>query len=94
LTDALKEPVSEAGPLRFHAATALGRIGPDAKEAVPGLVDLLKDKKLGPARRVAAEALGAIGPDAKNAVPALKDAASDGEISDAAAKALSRIQGN
>lgn len=51
---------------------ALGDIGPDAKEAVPFLCDLLKE---GEDRRhwflFAAKSLGQIGPDAKAAIPLL-----------------------
>ena len=48
----------------------LGEIGPEAKPAVPALIETLKkgDIRL---RGPAAEALGKIGPDAKTAIPAL-----------------------
>ena len=48
---------------------ASGRIGA-AKDAVPHLVDLLKDLDAG-VRRAAADALGRIGGEAKAAVPDL-----------------------
>jgi HEAT repeat protein len=60
-------------PSRTHAAIALGKMGPMAKEAVPELVKLLEEApgKSGPIRFHAAAALGQIGSDAKEAVPAL-----------------------
>ena len=58
------------GPIRLIAAEALGRIGPDAKSAIPELIKALS----GPDSRVrseAARALGAIGPAAAAAIPEL-----------------------
>jgi hypothetical protein len=53
---------------RKHAADTLGRLGPAAKDAVPGLAGLLEDPD--PAvRRSAARALGLIGVGAKDAAP-------------------------
>jgi HEAT repeat protein len=49
---------------------ALGKIGRDAKDAVPGLINALKDKEED-VRRDAAAALGRIGPDASAAVVSL-----------------------
>lgn len=49
----------------------LGEMGPDARVAVPALIDALKDEVL---RVAAVDALGDIGPDAKAAVPALMEA--------------------
>ena len=57
---------------RSAAAAALGRIGPAAKGAVPGLTAALKDRHA-QVRYDAAAALGQIGPAAKGAVPALID---------------------
>jgi hypothetical protein len=56
------------------AATALGGIGPEAREAVPALLEALRgsDPSL---TATAAKALGAIGPDAREAVPILKSLA-------------------
>jgi HEAT repeat protein len=88
----LEEPPGKAGPLRFHAATALGQIGRDAKEAVPALVKLLQDNKAGSGRVVVVRALGDIGPGAREAIPALKDARSEVSLRDAADKALAKIQ--
>ena len=58
------------GPIRLIAAEALGRIGPEAKAAVPDLIAALD----GPDSRVRCEAvraLGAIGPDSAPAIPNL-----------------------
>ena len=59
--------------VRSAAAEALGRIGPDAKQAVPALIAALSDDEQEDAlHSAAAEALGLIGPAAKAAVPILK----------------------
>jgi HEAT repeat protein len=55
-----------------NAALALGKIGPDA---VPALIDVLKDSKAEKAWQYAATALKGIGPAAKEAVPVLVDVA-------------------
>jgi HEAT repeat protein len=55
------------------AVLALGRMGPNAKEAVPDLVKLLKTPPNPFARTQIVSALGQIGPEAKAAVPALLD---------------------
>jgi HEAT repeat protein len=60
--------------VRQSAAARLGKIGPDAKTAVPGLSRLLNDDWEG-ARNDAARALGRIGPDAKESVGALIESA-------------------
>ena len=61
---------------RYVVATALARIGPDARAAVPALAVALKDQE--PAvRRHAAQALREIGPDSKVAVPELAAALKD-----------------
>ncbi len=59
---------------RRAAAKGLAEAGPDAKPAVPALIDALKDKDV---RTDAAVALGDIGPAAKDAVEPLRDAVSD-----------------
>ena len=58
------------------AASALGRIGPEAKEAVPALIIALNDQSEG-VRSSAASALGRIRPEAKESVPALIIALND-----------------
>jgi len=72
------------------AAEVLGKIGQDAADAVPALVDMLEDSGI---RKTAAEALGNIGPGAVDAIgdlsSALKD--EDKELRKIAAKALGKI---
>ena len=78
--------------MRGAAARATGEIGPDAKEGVPALVELLKASD--PAVRWnAIWALGRIGPDAKSALPALHDALGDSEALNrgAAADSLRKV---
>jgi HEAT repeat protein len=76
-----------------NALTALGRIGPKAKEAVPALGGLVKGKEEPLAvRSQAAIALGQIGPDAKEAVPALEKALEDRTLAGPAKKALEKIR--
>jgi HEAT repeat protein len=67
LVDVLHDP----DPLlRRHAAQALARIGPDARDAVPDLIVALQDRDE-EVRKNVARALGQIGPEARAAVPAL-----------------------
>lgn len=66
-----REPVHDASAtLRAKAAQALGNLGPDAREAVPALIEALQDPDV---RTDAATALGNIGPDAKEAISALTE---------------------
>ena len=78
---------------QLWAAAELGQIGPEAKAAVPALIDALKDKDDG-VRTAAAWALGRIGPVAKEALPALLDAESDVyfNVSKAAGEAIRKIR--
>jgi len=79
---------------RWKAARALGHLGPQAKEAVPGLVAAVDDEN-GHVRREAIIALGRIGPDAvAAAAPALMRVLEDPDrdIRQAAAMALGRLQ--
>ena len=68
------------------------KIGPEAKEAVPVLIDALKDENIY-VRRRAALVLVKIGPEAKAAVPALIDALKDKDkdVRSNAAEALGEI---
>ncbi len=77
---------------RIHAAVILGHIGSAAKDAVPRLLELVKDPDAG-VRWAAANALGQIGPAAKEAVPHLVELLKDPsqEMRRAAADALGRI---
>jgi HEAT repeat protein len=61
---------------RIFAMAALGRIGPDAKEAVTALMDELRDLEAS-VREAAASALGKIGPHAWKAADGLAKALSD-----------------
>lgn len=81
------------GSQRASAAEALGRIGPEARSAVPHLIRIAQDKKSG-AQDEAIGALGLIGPEARAAVPALKAALHDESIliRVEAAVALGRIE--
>jgi HEAT repeat protein len=89
LTDVVKDGKLD-GETRGAAVAALGNAGPNAKDAVPVLIDVLKGgtrdpkpaknkKATGPAdpnlRVEAALALGDIGPEAQDAVPALEQQA-------------------
>jgi HEAT repeat protein len=55
---------------RLHAGLLLGRMGPEAREAVPTLLELLQDESI-QNRRLAAWTLGYIGQGAVEAIPAL-----------------------
>ena len=60
-------------PVEFAKASALfaiSRMGPNAREAVPALINALTDKQTR-IRHAAADALGKVGPAAMNALPAL-----------------------
>jgi HEAT repeat protein len=78
--------------VRQGAVAALGKYGPDAKEAVPGLARLLAAGDP-TTRQMACEVLGRIGPGAKAAVPALLVLFEDGapELREAAVRACGRI---
>jgi HEAT repeat protein len=81
----LRSPDSNA---RRYAASALGGIGPEAKEAVPALITTLKDQNVD-VRRYAASVLGEIGPPAvPELIAALKD--QDAEVRRHAASALEK----
>lgn len=80
---------------RKRAAQALIRIGPQAKDAVPDLIRMLRSEKDGVMQGLAAYALGAIGPAADDAVPTLADAlgrATGGHMSPGHATARALVQ--
>ena len=55
---------------QIHAGLLLGRMGPEAREAVPTLLELLQNESI-QNRRLAAWTLGNIGQGAVEAIPAL-----------------------
>jgi len=67
---------SPDGGLRRHSAQGLGRLGADAEDAVPELLEALEDRD-SLVRMVAASALGAIG--SPEAVPRLRKALGDAD---------------
>lgn len=72
LANALRSNVAQA---RFHAASALARLGPAAAPAVNLLAEALETDPDYSVRSNAADALGAMGPAAASAMPALRRAA-------------------
>jgi HEAT repeat protein len=80
---------------RMRAASALGEIGPAAKDAVPDLIACLPSN-VDYVVAYAAEALGKIGPEAASAVPPLvaKLGDEDDYVRVCAARALWRIDGS
>ena len=70
---------------------ALENMGPDAKDAVPALINALSDPDRG-VRQASVKALGRIGPAAKAAVPALSRALKKGSWPEAQ-EAILRING-
>jgi HEAT repeat protein len=90
---ALIDAIREEDPLTgLFAVLALGQIGPDARTAVPALIEWLRSRDTVnvacatgmtgrraqlPIAAAAAETLGKIGPDARSAVPALVSALAD-----------------
>jgi HEAT repeat protein len=77
---------------RSRAVDALGRIGRDAKDAVPAVILALRDQDA-VVRRTAADVLGKIEPGAEDAAPALIAALNDQDVSvrRTAADVLARI---
>lgn len=88
----IRQLQSRDAVVRISVADALGRIGPEAKEAAPALIAALKDQDAF-IRNSAAEALGEIGPGTKEAAPALIGALKDRDagVRRSAAKALEKI---
>lgn len=68
----LKRPGWKFWISRVAAVKALGALGPEAKDAVPTLVEVLSEPGCsGELRAAGVEALSAIGPEARSAVPLL-----------------------
>ncbi|NQU21814.1 MAG: HEAT repeat domain-containing protein [Candidatus Nealsonbacteria bacterium] len=82
----------EHADARARAAAIIARIGPAAKEAVPALIEALKDENA-QTRCEVLFAIAAIGPDAKEAVAAAIDSLGDPEedVCYAACLALGKI---
>ena len=78
--------------VHYHAASALGRIGPEARDAVFLLIGMLDDDREN-IREVAVTALGRIGPEARDAVFLLIGMLDDDreDIREIAVTALGRI---
>jgi len=89
LVGQLKSPTAD---VRRDAAQALGKLGTEAKAAVPALIASLKDENMF-VRRYSAQSLGKIGPAAKSAVPALTKSLEDmrKEVAEAATEALGKL---
>ena len=64
---------------RIHAGLLLGRMGPEAREAVPTLLELLYEENV-QNRKLAAWTLGYIGQGAVEAIPALRVALRDSDL--------------
>jgi HEAT repeat protein len=64
---------------RYQVAFYIGEIGPQAKDAVPALIEMLNGE--GALPNAAALALGKIGPDAALALPKLREMADDYKVS-------------
>jgi HEAT repeat protein len=75
---------------RSRAAIALGKMGPEAKEAVPALAAALKDRDVS-VKAAAAHALGKIGPDAKGALDELQKLAKQPALREVATEAVKQI---
>lgn len=88
LLNLLKEP---GATVRGAAATAIGQIGPAAKDAVPQLIRLLDDRD-SEVRIPATVALGRIGTPAQPAVRKLKELLRDPLVWPSAQKALKEIE--
>jgi HEAT repeat protein len=88
-------PAELASSLPVEIVNALGRIGPEARAAIPHLIDTLKCKTNDPLRVATAWALGEMGSAAKEAIPALREASKHGEhpaVRDVAREALRKLE--
>jgi HEAT repeat protein len=80
VADLIKSLGDADAAVRMKAIDALGRIGPDAKQAAPALLPFLGDPSA-EMRGRAVVALGEIGPDAKESIPGLIKALGDTDAS-------------
>ena len=89
-----RTPISQfdKSPVCVRAATALGKMGPAAKDAVKRLALMLKD--VDPVlKKAAIESLGQIGPDAKPAAARLREIVrTEPALAETAQEALERIE--
>ncbi|MCX5964742.1 MAG: HEAT repeat domain-containing protein [Cyanobacteria bacterium] len=94
-TGILGEPQKLPLQQRINAIIAIGKLGPDAGNAVTVLKDALTDRNTVEIRRRAAEALSAIGPKAKLALPELIILLKDPNpsVRAAAAEAVGKFEG-
>jgi tetratricopeptide (TPR) repeat protein len=91
---ALIQMLKEADDVvRREAATALGKVGPGARDAVPALTEALGDR-VENVRSSAAYALGKIGRESKDAAPFLIKLLTDSsaDVRESAAVALSKVE--
>ncbi len=90
LIQQLKNPAKD---VRFVAAGLLGRLGADAAEAVPHLLEVLRDDESSSVHNLVTQALGKIGPMAELAVPEIIETlkSDNGGLRREAAKALGLI---
>jgi HEAT repeat protein len=73
LPDMMKALKDKDATVRAAAAEAVGKCDPDPADAVPALVDLLKNDKSEAVKLAAAKGLGLMGEKAKDATDTLKD---------------------
>ena len=77
VTDLTEQLKSQNANVRNRAALALGDMGPEAKQAIPALIEAFKDQnELCKQQTSVAKALGKMGPE-KEAIPALIEALKD-----------------
>jgi HEAT repeat protein len=92
LIDTLKDKESS---VRLAAVQALGRLGPLAKPAVPGLIEVLQKDREAVVVGAAIWAVGEIGEGARDAIPALQKIIKeeDEPLPKAATEAINKIEG-
>jgi HEAT repeat protein len=74
----LQQMLRDPNPtVQAQGAYGLSRLGPEARDAVPALIEAMKGETL--VRENAALALGQIGPEAREAVPTLIEVLNDPE---------------
>jgi HEAT repeat protein len=78
LIDLVKDK-KKPSEVRRKAVVSLGKIGPEASDAVPALIAALKERDI---QAEAVQSLGAIGPGAKEAVKPLEEILADRRIRD------------